>query len=190
MRNFSMNQKQVGEYLGVDATTIGNWLVVGSFIPEVAKAIDGGVITQHAARVFVGMTPGGQAEVWKSRRNDLKTVAPAKLHRSIRQEFHPAQHPEFYQKPERVLRKLNRGHKKRVAARRPIITKTEKEMLAKDIELREAELRDAERDLAHYKREIELAAGVIRAILQNKSVYRLVPPEVREEFERFAEIYI
>src|SRR5713101_5994783 len=35
MKNFKMNKKQVGEYLGVDPTTVGNWLLVDSFIPEV-----------------------------------------------------------------------------------------------------------------------------------------------------------
>ena len=66
-----------------------------------------------------------------------------------------------------VIRKLNRVKRKRVATRRPVISKTEKDLLFNDIQLREAELRDAEKDLGKFKLEINLATRIIRAILQN-----------------------
>ena len=62
-------------------------------------------------------------------------------------------------------------------------------MLFSDIELREAELRDAERDLERYKLENTLAARIIRAILQNEKLLALVPRAKISEFKRFAEIY-
>jgi ParB/RepB/Spo0J family partition protein len=189
-RNFTMNNKQVGEYLGVDATTIGNWLMVDSYIPEVVKAIDANEITQHAARVFDGMTESGQKRIWKSHRDDLKTVAPTKLHRDLREKYHPEDHPQFYRQPEKVTRKLNRVKRKRVAHRRPVITKTEKQLLFNDIQLREAEFRDAEKDLEQFKLEITLATRIIRAILQNDKLCALVPLEMRGDLGRFAEIYI
>src|SRR5437763_1663671 len=74
MKNFKMNRKQVGEYLGVNATTIANWLIVDSYISEVAQAIDAGEITQHAARVFAGMTPKGQKHVWETHKEDIKRL--------------------------------------------------------------------------------------------------------------------
>ena len=70
------------------------------------------------------------------------------------------------------------------------MSKSEKEMLFSDIEMREAELRDAEKDLEQFKLEISLAARIIRAIRQNGKLHKLVPSDIREEFERFAEIYL
>ena len=188
-KNFKMNNRQVGEYLGVDATTIGNWLMVESYVPEVARAVDAGELTQHAARVFEGMTPAGQRKIWKTHRKELKEVSPAKLHRKLREKYHPKDHSSLYNRPEKIMRQLNRVQGKRKAKQRPIITKADQEMLFSDIELRETELRDAERDLARYKLEITLAARIIRAILQNENLVALVPPVKLLEFQRFAEIY-
>jgi len=89
-----------------------------------------------------------------------------------------------------VIRKLNRVKRKRVATRRPVISKTENDLLFNDIQLREAELRDAEKDLEKFKLEINLATRIIRAILQNDKLSSLVPLEMRGDLERFAEIYI
>ncbi len=188
-KNFQMNNKQVGEYLGVDATTIGNWLMIESFVPEVARAVDAEEITQHAARVFDGMTPSGQLKVWTEHRAELKQIPPAKLHRKLREKYHPRNYPDLYLRPEKIVQQLERVQGKRVAKRRPVITKAEREMLFSDIELREAELRDAERDLERYKLENTLAARIIRAILQNEKLLALVPRAKISEFKRFAEIY-
>ena len=70
------------------------------------------------------------------------------------------------------------------------MSKTEKEMFLNDIEMREAELRDAETELAQFKLEVSLAARIIRAIRQNVKLCSLVPANIREEFDRFAEVYI
>jgi len=189
-KNFDMNNRQVGEYLGVDAKTIANWLMVDSYIPEVTRAVDAGEITQHAARVFEGMTETGQRKIWRTHHEDVKTITPSKLHRTLREKYHPKDYVNFYVRPEKVTRQLEQVHGKRTARRRrPIITKAERNNLFSDIELREAELRDAERDLEKYKLEITLAARIIRAILQNDRLLPLVPSAAREEFERFAEIY-
>lgn len=188
-RNFKMNNKQVGEYLGVDATTIGNWLMVESYIPDVVRAVDAGEITQHAARVFDGMTPPGQRKIWKLHKADLRSVPPAKLHRSLREKYHPKHYAKLYVQPERVITQLERKQMKRTAKRRPVITKAERKTLFSDIELKETELRDAERDLEQYKLEITLAARIIRAIMQNENLRRLVPQMMLGEFARFAEIY-
>ena len=84
-KNFQMNNRQVGEYLGVDSTTIANWLMVDTYIPEVARAVDAGDITQHAARVFEGMTEKGQRKIWKTHREEIKNSSPEKLHRQLRE---------------------------------------------------------------------------------------------------------
>lgn len=69
------------------------------------------------------------------------------------------------------------------------MTRAKRETLFSDIELREAELRDAEKDLEQYKLEITLASRIIRAIMQNTKLRKLIPSVVLGEFERFAEIY-
>jgi ParB/RepB/Spo0J family partition protein len=189
-KNFEMNNRQVGEYLGVDATTVANWLEVDSYIPDVTKAIDAGEITQHAARVFEGMTEAGQRKIWESHKRELETVSAAKLHKKLREKYHPTTHPQYYAEPEKVTRKLKRAHQKRKATRRPVITKTERDILFSDIETREAELRDAKKDLDQYKLEITLATRIIGSILENDELLKLVPSEALADLQRFAEIYV
>jgi len=190
MANFGMNRKQVAEYLGVDAATIGNWLDVSTFIPEVVSAIDSEEITQHAARVFVGMKKEGQEEVWKTHKKELQSLPGGKVHRLIREKYHPREFPQFYERPEKVVQKLNRVKAKRTSAVRPRISKTAADLLAKDLELREAELRDAERELERVKHEIGMATKLIRVIMQNDALLQLVPDDIRADFDRFAEIYV
>jgi ParB/RepB/Spo0J family partition protein len=188
-KNFDMNNREVGEYLGVDAMTISNWLMVDSYIPEVAKAVDEGLITQHSARIFDGMTPSGQAEVWRAHQTELAETSADKIYRTLRDTYHPKEYPAYYQNPERVLKQLERKQGKRTGKRRPVITKEKKQSLSNDIELKEAELRDAKKDLDQFKLEITLAARIIRGIVQNDKLRSLIPPTELEEFRRFAEVY-
>jgi hypothetical protein len=116
--------------------------------------------------------------------------SPEKTHRALREKYHPKDHPQLYQQPERVIKQLERKQGKRSATRRRrIINKARQETLFSDIELKEAELRDAEEDLNRYKLEIALAARIIRAIMQNNKLRSLIPPIEVAEFQRFAEIY-
>jgi hypothetical protein len=188
-KSFDMNNREVGKYLGVDATTISNWLMVDSYIPEVRRAIDAEEITQHAARVFEGMTPTGQHRIWKKHRKEVRESSASKLHRALREKYHPKTYPELYVRPEKVLRQLERVQGKRSSKRRPVITKADRDTLSGDIELREIELRDAEQDLERFKLEIALSARTVRAILQSEKLRSLVGTSKIEEFERFAEIY-
>ncbi len=188
-KNFDMSNREVGQYLGVDPVTISNWLMIGSYIPEVAKAVDEDVITQHAARIFDGMTDTGQRKVWQGHHTELTETSAQKIHRTLRDKYNPKDYPEFYQRPERVIKQLERKQGKRSGKRRPVMTKAKKENLSSDIELKEAELRDAKKDLNQYKLEITLAARIIRAILQNEKLRSLIPPIELEEFQRFSEVY-
>jgi ParB/RepB/Spo0J family partition protein len=188
-KNFDMNNKEVGQYLGVDAATISNWLMVDSYIPEVAKAVDDELITQHAARIFDGMTEKGQKQIWKAHHRELAENSAQKIHRTLRTKYNPKDFPNFYERPERVILQLERKQGKRTAKRRPVITKAKKDTISQDITLKEAELRDAKRDLEQFKLEITLAARIIRAILQNEKLRALVPPLELEEFNRFGEVY-
>jgi len=188
-KNFDMTNRQVGEYLGVDPVTISNWLMIASYIPEVARAVDEEVITQHAARIFDGMTNTGQEKLWQAHHRELAGTSAQKIHRTLRDKYNPKDFPNFYQRPERVIKQLERKQGKRSGKRRPVMTRAKKETLSSDIELKEAELRDAKKDLDQYKLEITLAARIIRAIVQNDKLRSLIAPVELEEFERFAEIY-
>ena len=190
MTNFKMNNREVGEYLGVDATTIHNWMVVDKLIPEVQKAVDSGEITEHSARVFDGMTETGQKRVWREKKAEFQKMSGGKLHQHIRKKYHPDQNPDFYCKPEKVAMKLKRKKQKRASVSRPKISASELEMLSKDVDLREAELRDMEKDLKDIKHEISLATHVLRPIIQNEKLFQLVPADIKSQLKRFAEIYI
>jgi ParB/RepB/Spo0J family partition protein len=188
-KNFEMNNREVGEYLGVDAVTISNWLMIDSYIPEVAKAVDEMALTQHAARIFDGMTDLGQRKIWERHRSELAEKSPKIVHRTLREKYHPKDYPELYQRPEKVIRQLEKKQGRRFAKRRPVFSKAKKQTLSNDIELKEAELQDAKADLRRIKLEITLAARVIRAIIQNDKLRSLIPPTELDEFRRFAEIY-
>jgi hypothetical protein len=188
-----MTNREVGEYLGVDTTTVANWLLVGTFIPEVIDAIDSDEITQHAARALVGMTLDGQRKVWEEQKAQFKTLPGGKLHRFIREQYHPAKFPAFYHKPEKVIEKLNRPKTKRVATSRPDIKKgkpDEKESLLQDLELRQTELKTSRKELERYNMEIQSAVPIIKAILENPSIRDSLSVEILNDFTKFAEIYI
>jgi ParB family chromosome partitioning protein len=66
MSMFKMMQKDVAEYLGVDAGSVTNWMRIEDYHPEIVKAIDTGEITLHAARAFDRMKQESQPKVFKA----------------------------------------------------------------------------------------------------------------------------
>lgn len=189
MQKFGMNQTAVAEMLGVDAGSITNWLSVTRYIPEVVRAIDRREITMHAARAFDGMTPQGQEKVWKSKRKEITTLSAGRAHRLVRQVYSPTSHPDMYIAPKSTAEKMSRPKGKRATKARPRLTRAEKDMLSRDLNLREVELQEAQEELTKLKREITLATNPIRAILHNEDLVAVIPKEMKEELDRFAEVY-
>jgi len=190
MQSFGLKQKEVAAYLGVDAGSITNWLSIDRYIPVVVKAIDSNEITMHTARAFDGMTHKGQEQVWKAKRKELGSLSGGKAHRLVRSTYSPKSHPEFYVAPAKTLEKLNRKRGQRATKSRPKLSRSEKDVLSRDLGLREIELSDSKEELSQLKKEITLAAQPIRAILRNKELLELIPAEMKDEFDRFAEVYI
>lgn len=85
---FKMNNKEVGAYLGVDASTIRTWLLVDSLIPDVVQEVDSGTVSLHSARSLEGTTAAGQEKVLAEHKElfqDRKNWSAHKLHRHLRE---------------------------------------------------------------------------------------------------------
>ena len=189
IETFRMTQRDVAELLGVDARSITNWLTVGRYIPAVVNAIDSNALSMHHARAFAGMTPAGQEKVWKTAKEKIVAVSGPRAHRLVRSLFDPKTHPEMYVAPEKTLERMGRRHGKRAVKARPRLTRSEKEMLTRDLDLREVELSEAKEELDQLKKAIALATLPIRAILRNEELLSIIPAEMRAELDRFAEVY-
>lgn len=121
---------------------------------------------------------------------ELPTLSGHQAHRLVRTDYGPRSHPEFYVSPEKTIEKLQRTKKGRKAKARPKLSRDEKKVLARDLETRETELADSKAELEQMKQEIRLATQPIRAILRNPTLVALLSDDVKEEFDRFAEVYI
>lgn len=190
MKRFRMKQKDVAEYLGVDAGSITNWLSIERYIPEVRNAIDAKDITIHSARAFDGMTTEGQERVWKSKRATMKELSGGKFHKLVRSTYSPKKHPALYVAPEKTLEKMTRRRTKRAAKARPKLSRDEQVAYLADLNDREKELADSTAELDQLKREIRLAIQPITGIMRNEDLMEMVPKEMKWELDRFAEIYV
>jgi ParB/RepB/Spo0J family partition protein len=190
MDRFSMNQRQVAEMLGVDPGSITNWLSVDRYIADVVRAIDTKRLTLHGARAFDGMTPPGQKEVWQKLGAKIASMAGNQAHKLVRTQYRPEKFPGYYVAPARTVEKLSRPTgAKRAIKRRPRLTKSEKEVLSQNLALREVELEELKQELAELKKAIALATQPVRAILRDEDLVSMIPKEMKEELDRFAEVY-
>lgn len=190
MDKFHMTQKDVAGYLGLNEGTISNFLSVLDYVQEVQRAIDTGEVTPFHARAFDGMNPEGQKAVFRKFRDKFPELSGKVAHQLVRKQFGPDTHPRFYVAPEKTLEKLNRKQGRRKAKHRPKLSKDDKDRLGRDLRLKEVELADSKQELAQLKREIALATPVLRAIYRNKDLVQMIPAEMKEETDRFCEVYV
>jgi ParB/RepB/Spo0J family partition protein len=170
MSMFQMKQKDVASYLGVDPGSITLWMKIEDYAPQIVKAIDTGETTLHAARALDGLEAAQQVTMFRKHRKEFSTVAGRKLRRLIGRRSKPA--------------------KKSQKRRKPKLTKSEKDILARDLTLKEVELEDGKEELHRLNRAITLATPVIRAVLRDEELTTMLPTEMKPELERFAEVYI
>jgi ParB/RepB/Spo0J family partition protein len=189
MSMFGMKQKDVAAYLGVDAGSITNWLAIDKYDPTIKRKIDTGEINLHAARSFDGLRQDAQPRVYRALQKQFRTLSGGRLHRLVRSRFSPSSHPQFYVSPEQTAEKLRRKQVGRKSRRRPKLTRDEKDVLSRDLSLREVELENGQAELKQIEREIKLSTQPINAIMRSKALVALLPTTVREEFERFVEVY-
>jgi hypothetical protein len=190
MSMFGMKQKDVAAYLGVDAGSITNWLAIDKYDPTIKRKIDTGEINLHAARSFDGLRQDAQPRVYKALQRQFRTLSGGRLHRLVRSKFSPKSHPQFYVAPEKTAEKLRRKQVGRKSRRRPKLTRDEKDVLSRDLSLREVELENGQDELKQIEREIKLSTQPIRAILRSQKLLAMLSSEIREEFDRFAEVYV
>ncbi len=185
---FGMTNGQVAAFLGIAPDSVTNWLAVERYIEPVVEAMDESRLTMQAARAFDGMTEEGQKAIWRSHSREL--MSGAMRHKDVRKKYSPEECPRYYRQPGLVASRLARKSGKRKATARMGMGQVEKEKLLKSFELRDIELKEGQAELATIKREINAAIPAISAILRNEKLLALVPKEMREELERFGEIYV
>lgn len=186
MTMLGISQKEVAALLGYDAGSITNWLAVEQYIEPIKRAIDSKVTTPHHARAFDGMTEDGQAKAFRALRKEMGKMSGDAFQALVRSKFGPKQHPALYVDAEAAIRKLSR---KRRAKKRAPLTRDEKTALASSLEVAEIELVDLQTDNKRMKRECTLAGPVVSAILRSEKLPAMLSGEMREELERFAEVY-
>lgn len=188
-KNFGMVNKDVALYLGIDAGSIRNWVSIEKYAPAIVKAIDTGEITAFHARGFDGLKPEAQGKVWRAMRNKITSLPGAQVHKLIRAKYNPKSHSELYLEPEKTIEKLARKSIRRKARKRKPMSRDEKEVLAKDLDLKEVELTEGKEELMRLKREITQATQPIRGIMRSKVLVAMLADDVKAEFERFYESY-
>lgn len=181
-----LSQKDIAALLGFDAGSVSNWLVVETYAPPVRAALDAGLMNAHQARAFDGMTHQGQEKVFRSLRREIPKLSGDAFQALVRSKFSPRSHPQFYVDAKKAVEKLQA--KKRGRKRKPL-TRDEKKVLSNSLELAEIELEDLKRDNERMKRECRLAGPVCNAIKRSKTLWAMLSPDMKEEMERFVEIY-
>ncbi len=73
--------------------------------------------------------------------------------------------------------------------RKPKLTRNEKELLSRDVDLKQVELEEGKAELMRLSREITLCTPLVHAILRDSELVAMSPREVVPELERFAEVY-
>lgn len=189
-KRFNFTNAQVAAYLGIATDSVTNWMAVKKYVPPVVKAMDAGLLTMQAARVFDGMTEEGQGALWKAHGRDLMSGGGADAHKRLRAQYPPASFPSYYRNPELIARRLARKGGKRKGATRSNYSADDKRRLSESLEIREIELREGEAEMKSIKAEIAAAMAPIACILRSDKLVAKLSPAMREEFERFAEVYI
>lgn len=189
---FKKTNLALSHELGVDQDTLTNWLSVRNYVPEVVEAMDAGLLTMQAARVFDGMSEKGQRAVWKAHGKELTKEGAGRLHKTFRAQYPPTEYPTYYKDPEKAHRRI-KGTKpgvKRQVKPRASYTSDEKRKLLRSYEFKAAELESDKEELESIKAKIAAATPIISALIRNKRLWALVPEEMRPEIERFAEVYL
>ncbi len=185
---FGMSNLAVSQYLGVDQDSITNWLAIRRYIPEVVEAMDRGLLTQQAARVFDGMSERGQKRIWKTHADDL--MGGALRHKEVRAMYGPTEHPDYYKDPEKIARRLTKKQPgKRAKVSRPSFTPQEKRRLLTSFTFKDSELSVAKGELQQINREITASIPVVSAIIRNERLHAHIPPDMMEELRVFGEHY-
>lgn len=189
MDNHGLTRKQLADMLGINPDTVGNYVEVQHYIPPVKRALDAGLLTMTAARVFRGITPSGQEMILRVHAKELQEPHRSnKLHEKIRQLYPPTKRPDIYKSPKDAAEKLARPKTKRITKH---YSHDEKRDLIKDVSMQTAELENAKAEAKAIKAACIACAPVVNAILRNKSLHGLaeVTPEVLAEFKAYAETY-
>lgn len=186
---FKMTNTAVAQYLGVDQDTITNWLAVTRYVPEIVSALDRGILTMQAARVFDGMSESGQKKVWKADGQDLMNSAGGRMHKELRSKYPPTKFPHFYREPDKIAARLGKAKTRRKRLVKPSYTPAEKQRLHTSLDMKEAALKDATADVKQYKAEIAAAMPILHAIKRTPELWKLVPDEMKPEIDRVLEIY-
>lgn len=193
MNQMGISKTDFAADLGVVPDTITNWLAPLSYVPEVQQAIDNGTVTMHAARVFSGLSEKGQRHILTKHRAELASdTGKSRLHKSLRKQYAPNAHPDFYVEPQKAVQRLAGQSKTRRRSPRAY-TADEKKTLLNSVELKENELLDGKEEAKELRAQIEAAIPIVAAIQRNRPLRDYVAkhyPAMVEELKAFADAYV
>lgn len=184
---FGMNNTQVAAYIGIDPDTVTNLLAVKSYRKPIVQAIDSGRLTMQSARVFVGMSPEGQDEVWKRHGEELMSSTGGRMHKVLRRQYAPQKFPQFYRDAELVARRLKRSAGGKSARKRTGLTENEKRRLSVSLELMETRIDTGRKEIKFYDTANRMCIPIIAAIVRDEELLALFPAD---ELKAWSELFV
>lgn len=187
----SVTNTELADSLGYDRDSLGNWLDMLGYIPDVQSAMDiapdkPGHLTMRNARVFVGLTPMGQKRIWQRHAKELtESSGSSEIHKKIRSLYPPVRFRQFYKDADATIARLSRKpqKKRRDAAPNPKLVAHRQRV--KTFAQKQLEEADQRGEIARLEEMVNNAIPVVRAFKRNKSVWDLIPAETQYELEAF-----
>lgn len=188
---YRINNTAASKFLGVDQDTITNWTAIDNYEPEIVAAIDAGLLTMQAARVFNGMSARGQNRVWKEEKEALCSSTGGRMHKELRAKYPPQKFRDYYKEPDKIAARLNpkpgaKTTRKRIA--RPSYTQADKTRTATSLEFRSAELAHLKRKNKTLSAQNRSAKPILVATLRNPELLVFVSENMRPEIQHFTEV--
>lgn len=186
--NYGLTNREIAAYTGMAIDSVSNWLAVKQYLPPIVAAMDHGHLTMNAARTFDGMSEEGQRTLWKRHAKELCGKEGGAMHKALRAKYPPANYPRFYKDPELIAKRLAAPKAStRKGTARTGMSAAEKARKTRSLETLEIEVRDNERKLKRFELEIEASIVPISGILRSAKLRKMIPAQVLEELEAFAE---
>lgn len=186
---FNMTHKEIAKHLGIAPDSVTNALSIKFYIGPVAKAVDAGQLTRHAARVFDGLSEKGQKTIWKEHGKELASTPGGVIHAQLRQRYSPEKHPDFYRQPELIAQRLKRKKGNRRGQARPNMSTKEKLGLMSRVAWEEGELRMFQAESERYDRRRDATIIPARQIVRDQELSEMLSPDMTAQLQKWYEIY-
>lgn len=188
---YRINNTEASKLLGINQDTITNWTAIDNYEPEIVAAIDAGLLTMQAARVFNGMSARGQNHVWKEEKEALCSSTGGSMFKELRAKYPPLKFRDYYKEPEKIAARLTPKPGAKTTRRRipkPSYTPADKTRLSNSLEFKSAELAHLKRKNKALSAQNRAAKPILLATLRNPELLAFVSENMKPEIQHFVEV--